>query len=149
MSIRILVADDFAPWRRFISPMILEHTDWHIVGEAVDGFEAVQKTQELKPDLILLDIGLPKLSGIEAARQVRKLVPNSKILFLSEVHDTDIVQEALGTGASGYVVKSDAGSELTKAIQTVLRGEQFVSRKLKGRISYAEDSQASPMMRFS
>jgi len=144
LTIRILVADDFAPWWRFISSTIVEHTDWHIVGEAVDGFEAVQKAGELKPDLILLDVGFPKLNGIEAARQILKLAPKSKILFVSGLDDPGIVREALRTGASGYVVKSDAGSELTKAIETVLRGEQFVSRKLKGHIfEDPEDSRAS------
>lgn len=142
MAIRILVADDFTPWPRFISSIIVKHTDWHIVGDAADGFEAVQKAGELKPDLILLDIGLPELNGIEAARQLRELVPNSKILFLSGLHDPDIVREALRTGASGYVVKSDVGSELTKAIEAVLRGEQFVSSRAKGYIlGDAEDSQ--------
>jgi DNA-binding NarL/FixJ family response regulator len=144
LAIRILVADDFAAWPRFISSIIVKHTDWHIVGEAVDGFETVQKAEELKPDLILLDIGLPKLNGIEAIRQLRELVPNSKILFLSGLRDPDIVREALRTGASGYVVKSDVGSELTKAIEATLRGGQFVSSRAKGRIPEdADDSLAS------
>ncbi len=142
MAIRILVADDFAPWPRFISSIIVKHTDWHIVGEAADGLEAVQKAGELKPDLILLDIGLPQLNGIEAARQIRTLVPESKILFLSGTHDPDIVGEALRTGAGGYVVKSDVSSELTEAIEAVLRGEQFVSSRAKGYIpEYPDDSQ--------
>ena len=127
MAIRILVADDFAPWLRFIRSIIEKHGDWHIVGEAADGFEAVQKAGELKPDVILLDLGLPQLSGIEAARQIGKLVPETKIIFVSGLDDEEIVREALRTGASGYVVKSDAGNELTKAIETVLRGEPFVS----------------------
>ena len=144
MAIRILVADDFAPWPRFISSIIVKYIDWHIVGEAADGFETVQKAEELKPDLILLDIGLPKLNGIEAARQLRELVPNSKILFLSGLHDPNFVREALRTGASGYVVKSDVGSELTKAIEATLRGEQFVSSSARGRIpENADDSLTS------
>jgi len=134
LAFRILVADDFASWPRFISSIIAKHIDWHIVGEAGDGFETVQKAEELKPDLILLDIGLPKLNGIEVARRLRELVPNSTILFSSALHDPDIVREALRTGASGYVVKSDVGSELTKAIEATLRGEQFVSSSARGRI---------------
>jgi DNA-binding NarL/FixJ family response regulator len=142
LAIHILVADDFAPWPRFISSIIVKHADWHIVGEAADGFEAVQKAGELKPDLILLDVGLPQINGIEAARQIRTLAPKSKILFLSGMDDPDIVREALRTGAGGYVVKSDAERELTKAIETVLRGEQFVSSRAKGYIlGDAEDSQ--------
>jgi DNA-binding NarL/FixJ family response regulator len=134
LAIRILVADDFARWPRFISSIIVKHIDWHIVGEAADGFETVQKAEELKPDLILLDIGLPRLNGIEVARRLRELVPNSKILFLSALHDPNIVREALRTEASGYVVKLDVGSELTKAIEATLRGEQFVSSRARGPI---------------
>jgi DNA-binding NarL/FixJ family response regulator len=144
LAIRILVADDFAPWPRFISSIIVKHIDWHIVGEAADGFETVQKAEELKPDLILLDIGLPKLNGIEVARRLREQVPNSKILFVSGLHDPNFVREALRTGASGYVVKSDVGSELTKAIEATLRGEQFVSSSASGRIPEdADDSLTS------
>ena len=142
MAIRILKADDFAPWARFISSIILKHTDWHIVGEAVDGFEVVKKAGELKPDLILLDVGLPELNGIEAAQQIRKLVPKAKILFLSGLDDPETVREALRTGASGYCVKSDAGSELTTAIEAALRGEQFVSDRIKRYIP-EDDSQTS------
>ena len=135
MAIRILVADDFVPWSRFISSIIVKHTDWHIVGEAADGFEAVQKAGELKPDLILLDVGLPQLNGIQVAQQVSKLVPESKILFVSAIHDPEIVREAMRTGVGGYVVKSDAERELVRAIEAVLLGHQFVSSTWKGLIS--------------
>lgn len=91
-----------------------------------DGFEAVQKAEELRPDLILLDIGLPKLNGIEAARQIRKLSPQSKILFVTQEFSADVVQAALSTGAEGYIVKADAGRELLPAVSAVLRGEMFV-----------------------
>src|SRR4030095_8425698 len=103
--------------------------------EVCDGAEAVQQAQELQPDLILLDIGLPTLNGIEAARRIRKVSPTSKILFVTENRSTDIVEEALSTGASGYVVKSNAGSELLPAIEAVLRGKQFVSARLNDRNS--------------
>lgn len=144
MAIRILVADDFARWPRFIASIIEKHIDWHIVGEAADGYETVQKAEELKADLILLDVGLPKLNGIKVARLLCKLVPNSKILFLSALRDPNIVREALRTGASGYVVKSDVGRELTKAIEATLRGEQFVSSSATGGIPEdADDSLTS------
>jgi DNA-binding NarL/FixJ family response regulator len=135
MIVRILVVDDFEDWRRFVSSMLQNEPGWQIVGEASDGLEAVKKAQELKPDLILLDIGLPKINGIEAARQIRKIVPNSKILFLSEHDSPDIAEEALRTGAGGYVVKSTAGSELSKAVEAVMHGKRFVSSRLKGKIS--------------
>jgi len=98
----------------------------------LDGSEAVQKAQELKPDLIVLDIGLPKLNGIEAARQIRQLSPSSKIVFLSQNSDLDVVRAALGSGARGYVRKTDAQSELLAAVDAVLRGKKFVSSSLKG-----------------
>jgi CheY-like chemotaxis protein len=105
----------------------------HILCEVSDGLEAVQKAQELKPDLIVLDIGLPTLTGIEAARRIRKLSPESKILFLSQESSADAVQEALGLGALGYVVKAHAGSELLPAVEAVLQGKQFVGSGLSGR----------------
>jgi DNA-binding NarL/FixJ family response regulator len=144
VSIGILVADDFAQWRGFVSSTVQREANWHIVGEASEGPEAVQKAKDLNPDLILLDIGLPKVNGIEVARQIRELVPKSKILFLSGWDDPDIVREALRIGANGYIAKSDAQSELTKAIEAVLRGEQYLGRTAKGRIPEdTEDSHTS------
>jgi DNA-binding NarL/FixJ family response regulator len=130
-SVRILVVDDFEPWRHFVSAMLLIKPELQVVGEASDGLEAVQKSEDLKPDLILLDIGLPKLNGIEAGRQIRQRSPNSKIIFLSQNSELDVVRAALGTGALGYVRKTDAGRELLAAMDAVLRGKQFVSRSLK------------------
>jgi DNA-binding NarL/FixJ family response regulator len=124
---RVLVVDDFEPWRDFVSSKIVMKPQLQVVGEASDGLEAVQKAVELKPDLILLDIGLPTLSGIEAARQIRKLAPESKIIFLSQESSAEIVQEALSLGAWGYVVKTMAESELLTAVETVISGKKFVS----------------------
>jgi DNA-binding NarL/FixJ family response regulator len=98
-----------------------------IVCELSDGLAAVQKAEELKPDLILLDIGLPGLNGIEAGRQILKLVPNAKIIFLTQESSEDVVQEALRLGARGYVVKTQAGSDLMPAVEAVLQGKQYVS----------------------
>jgi len=98
-----------------------------VVSEASDGIEAVQEALELKPDLIIMDIGLPSLNGIEAARQILKLIPNSKIIFVSQESSDDIVQAAMDLGASGYVVKTKAGSDLAVAVETVISGEKFVS----------------------
>jgi CheY-like chemotaxis protein len=105
--------------------------EWQIISEASDGLEAVQKAERLKPDLIVLDIGLPKLNGIEAARQIRQLSPSSKALFLSQNSDLDVVGAALGT-ARGYVYKTDFRRDFLPAIQAVLRGQQFVSSSLNG-----------------
>jgi FixJ family two-component response regulator len=89
-------------------------------------------SEELKPDLILLDIGLPKLNGLEAAQRIRKLAPETKILFLSQESSADVVHEALSLGALGYVVKEHAGTELLAAVQAVLEGKQFVSGSIHG-----------------
>src|SRR5438132_13489465 len=94
-----------------------ESAEWQVIGEVWDGLEAVQKAEELQPDLILLDIGLPTLNGIEAARRIRKLSPESKILFMSQESSADVVQEALTLGARGFVAKTDAGSELLVAVE--------------------------------
>jgi DNA-binding NarL/FixJ family response regulator len=130
--IRVLVVDDYEPWRRFISTTLQTKPELQIIGEALDGLESVHRAQKLQPDLILLDIGLPTLSGIEAARRIRQLSPHSKILFVSENRSWDIVQEALHSGGSGYVLKSEAGSDLLPAVDAVLKGKRFVSSNLAG-----------------
>jgi DNA-binding NarL/FixJ family response regulator len=130
-SIRILIADDFKDWRRQARLLFQVRPEWQVIAEASDGSEAVQKAEELKPDVILLDIGLPKLNGIEAARRIRQLSPSSKIVFLSQNNDRDIVRVALSTGALGYVHKTDAQSELVPAVDAVLRGKQFASSNLR------------------
>jgi DNA-binding NarL/FixJ family response regulator len=131
-QVRVFVVDDYEPFRQFICSTLRKRPELQIIGEAVDGLEAVQKVQQLQPDLILLDIGLPTLNGIEAARRIRELSPKSKILFVSENRSWDIVEEALRTGAGGYVVKSDAVGELLLAVNAVLGGKRFVSASLAG-----------------
>lgn len=112
-----------------------------VVCELSDGLAAVQKAEELNPDLILLDIGLPSLNGIEAARQIRNLVPKAKILFLSQESSAEVVKEVLNLGARGYVVKTQAGSELLAAVEAVLHDKQFVSKGLAGQ-SFADAADA-------
>lgn len=130
------MADDFAPWRHFVSSLIRAMRPvWHIVGEVSDGLEAVKKTEELRPDLVLLDIGLPSLNGIIAARRINLITSDVKILFLSAFDSAELVECALKTGASGYIIKSDAGSELLAAIEEVSQGRRFISRRLTGSIS--------------
>ena len=130
-STRILIADDYEGWRRQVRLLFQERPQWQVIAEAADGPEAIQKAEELKPDLIVLDIGLPELNGIEAARRIRQTSPSSKIVFLSQNNDRDVVRAALSTGALGYVRKFDAGRELLHAIDAVLRGERFVSSSFK------------------
>jgi DNA-binding NarL/FixJ family response regulator len=125
------VVDDYEPFRRFVRSRLSKRPDFEIVGEVSDGLEAVQKAQELNPDLILLDIGLPTLNGIEAARQMSKLAPESKIIFLTQENDSDVMQAALSNGAKGYVLKSDAERELEQALEAVLRGGCFLSSGTK------------------
>ncbi len=129
---RILVVDDYEPWRGFVLTTLQKQPELEIVGEVTDGLQAVQKAQQLQPDLILLDIGLPTLNGIEAARRIREVSPTSKILFLSEDRSPDIAEAALSTGAEGYVVKSDAAAELLPAVNAVLGGKRFISASLAG-----------------
>jgi CheY-like chemotaxis protein len=126
------VVDDYAPFRRFICSTLRKGPELWVIGEVSDGLEAVHKAEELQPDLIVLDIGLPTLNGIEAARRIRKLSPKSKILFVSQESSADAVQEALGLGGVGYVVKAHAGSELLSAVGAVLEGRQFISGGLSG-----------------
>jgi DNA-binding NarL/FixJ family response regulator len=122
--IRVLVVDDFEPWRRFLFSRLQKQPELVIICEASDGMEAVQKAEELQPDLILLDIGLPKLNGLEAARRIREIAPQSKILFVSQESSSDVVQEALSVGAKGYVVKSNAEHDLLAAVNQVIADKQ-------------------------
>jgi DNA-binding NarL/FixJ family response regulator len=124
--IRILVVDDYEPWRRSVCSMLRVQRNLQVIDEASDGLEAIQKAQTLKPDLLLLDIGLPQLNGLEVEKQLRHVVPGAKVLFLSQDNDADVVQEALSNGAQGYVLKADAG-ELLAAIKAVIDGERYVS----------------------
>jgi len=131
-SFRILVVDDYEPWRRFATSALQKQPGLLIVGETADGLRAVEQARELRPDLILLDISLPTLNGIEAARRIRQHSSNSKILFCSQNLSPDFAEKAFGTGAAGYVVKSDAASNLLSAVTAVRQGRRFVSRSLAG-----------------
>src|SRR5271170_6162313 len=124
-TVRVLVVDDYEPFRRLACSMLGERPELQIVGEASDGLEAVRRAEELKPDLILLDIGLPTLNGIEAARQIRRLAPESRVIFLSQECSADVVEEAL-RWAQGYVVKTRAASELLPAVEAAVSEKQFV-----------------------
>jgi DNA-binding NarL/FixJ family response regulator len=124
---RILVVDDFAFFRQFVVGLLGKRPELQVVGEASDGLEALQKAVELRPDLILLDIGLPSLNGIEVARQMRSLVPESKIIFLTLESSAAVMEEALSLGARGYVAKIKAQVDLFAAVEAALSGVTFVS----------------------
>jgi DNA-binding NarL/FixJ family response regulator len=125
--IRLLVVDDFEPWRQHICSILQTRSDLRVVAGAVDGIEAVQKAKELKPDLIMLDVGLPNLNGLEAAKRLLRVAPAAKIIFLTSNNDRDVARAALSAGALGYVLKIDAGCELLTAVERVLGGNEFVS----------------------
>lgn len=125
--VRVLVVDDYEPFRRFVCSSLRKIAYLQIIGEASEGDEAVKKARQLQPDLILLDIGLPKLNGIEACHQISRIVPAVIILFVSQDGDADVVEEALRNEAKGYVLKQDAGIDLVPAVEAVLRGAHFVS----------------------
>ena len=131
-KVRTLIVDDNPTWRLTLTECVACHAEMEIVGEAVDGLEAVRCAQKLHPDLVLLDIGLPNLNGIEAARRIAKISPQSKILFVTENRDPDIVQEALSSGSRGYLFKANVASDLPRALDTVLAGEVFVSTRGDG-----------------
>ena len=131
--VRILVVDDSEPWRQQVCSILQTRPGLRVIAQAADGLEAVQKAQELKPDLILLDIGLPSLNGIEVAHQVSRRIPDATILFVSQNNDPDLVAVARSNGAKGYVLKIDVNRELLLAIEAVLRGEHFASTGLTRR----------------
>jgi two-component system, NarL family, nitrate/nitrite response regulator NarL len=128
--VRVLVVDDFEPWQAFTVGRLEQRPDLRVIGVASNGLEAVRKAEALQPDLILLDISLPRLNGIEAARQIRKVASKSKVLFLSSNTDPDVVRAAFSAGGQGYVLKSAATGELMAGVDAVVRGEQFVSHGL-------------------
>ena len=126
-TVRILVVDDFEKFRQFVVEMLGKRPELQVVGEASDGLEALQKAVELRPDLILLDIGLPSLNGIEVASQMRSLVPESKIIFLTQESSAEVMQKAFCVGARGYVTESMVLPDLFAAVDTVLSVMTFVS----------------------
>lgn len=132
-SIRILLVDDVESWRLSVSSMLRAEPSFEVVFETSDGLKAVQAAEKLHPVVVLLDIGLPGLNGIQAGGWIRRVAPFAKIVFVTMERDPEIVEAAWRLGARGYVLKSDAARELVAAIQSVVRGEKFLSRSLDGR----------------
>ena len=124
-SFRILVADDHELVRRGIRVLLENHPGWEISAEAKDGREAVERANELKPDLVLMDIGMPNLNGIDAARQILANSPATHILILTMHYSQQVVQEVLAVGARGFLLKSDAGRDLITAVEAVQHNRTF------------------------
>ena len=126
-TVRVMVVEDFLPFREVICKELEKRPALQVICEVSDGLQAVRKAIELRPDLILLDIGLPILNGIAAARQILELIPESKIIFVSQESSSAVVQDALNLGALGYVIKTRAAIDLLAAVEAVLEGRRFVS----------------------
>jgi two-component system response regulator NreC len=123
--VRVLVVDDFAGFREVICSMLSIRPDLLVVAEASDGLEAVRKAADLQPDLIVLDFRMPKLNGLEAARRIVTLSPKSKIIIASLESSAEFAEEALRSGAVGYVIKTELDKQLPPAIEAVLQGKRW------------------------
>jgi DNA-binding NarL/FixJ family response regulator len=130
MGKKVLVVDDFLEWRKVIRSILESIPQLMVIGEACDGTEAVSLTQRLRPDVVTLDVGLPRLNGIEAARRIFEVSPQTKILFVSQDADPSVILAALDTGASGYLLKQEVGSDLLRAVANILQGSVFLSAGL-------------------
>ena len=116
----IVVADDYFEWRGKVREMLRQHPDWKVIGDAADGLEAVERAAQLQPDIIILDIGLPHMNEIEAARLIRQKCPQTKIVFLSQQTGGEIIEAALTAGGAAFVLKSSASRDLPIAMVSVL-----------------------------
>lgn len=128
--LRILIADDHEVARKGIRSLLEGHAGWEVCGEAKDGREAVELASQLKPEIVLLDIGMPNLNGLDAARQLASTQPDTRILILTIHDDEQIVREVLATGARGFVLKSDAGRDLIAAVEALQNRRTFFTSKV-------------------
>lgn len=141
----LIVVEDSQPFRLWLLSVLQKRPELQILCDVSHGVEAIKKAEQLQPDLVLLDIGLPDVNGIDAARQIRAMSPKSKILFVTQETSEDVVQEALRNGAGGYLVKIDAASDLLPAVTAVLQGKRFVSPSFAGRgFTQTQDASLAP-----
>ena len=124
-SLRILIVDDHDLMRRGVKTLLQARAGWEVCGEAKTGREAVTKSEELKPDILVLDISMPDLNGVEAARRIRKVSPNTEILILSMHYSDQLIREIVDAGVRGYIVKSDSDRDLIMAIETLAKHKPF------------------------
>jgi DNA-binding NarL/FixJ family response regulator len=145
--LKVLVVEDYEPFRQVVCSLLRRRADQVI--EASDGLEAVEKAKELQPGLVLFDISLPKLNGIESAKKVRKLVPHAKLVFVSQESSSDVVRETFRLGAQGYVHKEHILTDLFPAIDAVLGRHRFLSNGLEVRKSADDRPTPRKPLRFS
>jgi DNA-binding NarL/FixJ family response regulator len=129
-ALRILVADDHEVVRRGVRTLLEAEPGWTVCAEATTGREAVEAAKRLRPDIVILDISMPELNGLEAARQIRSAVPEAEIVILTIHESEEVIREVLATGARGYVLKSDAGRDLVTAIGTLRHGKPFLTPRV-------------------
>jgi DNA-binding NarL/FixJ family response regulator len=127
---RIVIADDHEVVRKGLRAILEAHLGWEVCGEAADGRSAVEKAEELRPNVVIIDIGMPQLNGLEATRQILKGQPDTKVLVLSVYESEQLVEEVLDAGARGYVLKSDASRDLVRAIEELLRNHTFFTSRV-------------------
>lgn len=144
--IRILIADDHTIVRQGLARMLEEQEDLKVIGEATNGQDAVEKAMELKPDIAILDIAMPRMNGIEAAKRIRKRLPDTKIIILSMYSHEHYIDELLETGVSGYLLKDSSGRDIIKAIHAALKDETFLSPYISKKLieSYLSPTKTSP-----
>jgi DNA-binding NarL/FixJ family response regulator len=132
-SVRILIADDHELVRQGMRAILDREPDFEVCGEATTGRQALAKAVELKPDIMILDLGLPEMNGLEVTRRVRSTLPVSVLIVT--VHEADqVVQDAIRAGASGYVLKADAGRTLVEAVRAILRHDEFISERVRATV---------------
>jgi DNA-binding NarL/FixJ family response regulator len=130
MKLRILIVDDHEVVRRGLCSLLQSHEGWEICGEATDGREAVEKAKQLKPDVVVLDVGMPNLNGLAATRQLAQQDPRCKIIVLTITDSDQVIREALDAGARGFVLKSDAARDLVTAVEALQRNRMFFTPRV-------------------